>query len=394
MSGLVPLGEACELVTDGTHFTPTNVGKGLPFLTVKDVSDSGLDFVNCSFISDDDYQAAREGNSAPQRGDVLFSKDGTVGKVHVVTTDRPFAVLSSLAILRPIHGEVDAAYLGHALRSPQVLDDALRKKTGSAIRRIVLADLKRVNVPLPSLPEQRRIAEVLDRAEALRAKRRAALAHLDTLTQSIFLDIFGGAGGSEMGWPLSELGALCERVIDCPHSTPVYADGPTKYPCVRTSDIQNGELVLSTTKYVEKAEYDVRVARGRPCAGDVIYCREGARFGNAARLPSGVSICLGQRMMLFRAREDLAVGEYLWAFLLSGPGLRQAMGAVAGSASPHVNIEDLIAFRVPRPPLPLQREFARRVRVVDKMKAVERRCLEETESLFSALQHRAFRGQL
>lgn len=70
-------------------------------MTVKDVTDSEMDFVNCSFITTEDYIAAKEGNSAPQKGDVLFSKDGTVGKVHVVTTNRPFAVLSSLAILRP-----------------------------------------------------------------------------------------------------------------------------------------------------------------------------------------------------------------------------------------------------------------------------------------------------
>jgi type I restriction enzyme S subunit len=136
--------EACDMVTDGTHYTPKNQGHGVPFLTVKDVTDSVLNFSTCSFIFEEDYRSAKAGNSAPQKGDVLFSKDGTAGKVHVVNTDRAFAVLSSLAILRPKHDIVDPRYLGHSLRSPAVLEDATKRKTGSAIRRIVLSDLKKV----------------------------------------------------------------------------------------------------------------------------------------------------------------------------------------------------------------------------------------------------------
>jgi hypothetical protein len=95
MRGFSTIAEACDLVTDGTHYTPTNIGTGVPFLTVKDVTDEELDFSGCSFISDEDFKAADLGNSAPKLGDVLFSKDGTVGKVHVISSERPFAVLSS-----------------------------------------------------------------------------------------------------------------------------------------------------------------------------------------------------------------------------------------------------------------------------------------------------------
>src|SRR3546814_18079400 len=84
---------------------------------------------------------AAAGSSAPILGYVLFSKDGTVGKVSIVRERRDFAVLSSIAILRPTSDLVDSEYLGHALRSPSILDPALRKKTGSAIRRIVLSEL-------------------------------------------------------------------------------------------------------------------------------------------------------------------------------------------------------------------------------------------------------------
>jgi len=110
------LAAACELVTDGIHYTPPDVGAGFPFLTVKDVGPTGIDFEGCARISEDNYNTADAGNSAPKPGDVLFSKDGTVGKVHVVEASEPFAVLSSLAILRPA-ANVNSRYLGRMLAS-------------------------------------------------------------------------------------------------------------------------------------------------------------------------------------------------------------------------------------------------------------------------------------
>ena len=208
MISVTTIESVCDLVTDGTHYTPKDVGSGIPFLTVKDVTDYNLDFCNCSFISESDYQTAKAGNSAPQKGDILFSKDGTVGKVHVVNTEKSFAVLSSLAILRPDPKLADSYYLGHVLRTQSVLDDALKRKTGSAIRRIVLADLKKVTLPLPPLTEQKRIAGILDKAEELRAKRRVALGLLDNLIQAIFLDMFGNPTTNLKGWKVHKLGDL------------------------------------------------------------------------------------------------------------------------------------------------------------------------------------------
>src|SRR5947209_1102049 len=108
----VPLEKVCSLITDGTHYTPPDIGEGVPFLTVKDMTDGGLDFSACSRISHEEYEKALEGNSAPQQGDVLFSKDGTVGKVHVVNGEPNFAVLSSIAILRPDPRIIDSNFLG------------------------------------------------------------------------------------------------------------------------------------------------------------------------------------------------------------------------------------------------------------------------------------------
>lgn len=148
----VELSGVCN-VNDGTHYTPPNTDGPFPFLTVKDMTEDGLSFSDCSWITEEEFTRAKKAKTCPESGAVLFSKDGTVGKVYVVGSDRPFAVLSSIAILRPDEKRLNSSFLGYALRSADILRDAENRKTGSALRRIILEDLKKVRIPLPSLAE-------------------------------------------------------------------------------------------------------------------------------------------------------------------------------------------------------------------------------------------------
>jgi type I restriction enzyme, S subunit len=388
VSRLVALEEACELVTDGTHYTPTNTGKGLPFLTVKDVSDYGLDFTHCSMISDHDYRVAKEGNSAPQLGDVLFSKDGTVGKVHVVTTDRPFAVLSSLAILRPLEGETDANYLGHALRSPLVLEDALSRKTGSAIRRIVLSDLKKVRIPLPRLPEQQRIAKVLDRAEALRSKRRATLAQLDTLTQSIFLDMFGDPESILGRWPTARLGELLEFMTSGSRGwAEHYAASGDLF--LRIQNVRRDELLLDDVAFV-RAPDTAEARRTRVQPGDVLLSIT-ADLGRTAVVPMGLGpTFINQHLSILRTQA--LAPRFLSAYLTSPAGQSQVLSRNRQAVKAGLNFDDIRSIVVPLPPMGEQDEFARRIRAVDRLRIGHRASLNGMDSLFRSLQLRAFAG--
>src|SRR5262249_18526514 len=105
-------------------------------------------------------------------------------------------------------------------------------------------------------------------------------------------------------------------------------------------------------------------------------------------------LCLGQRMMLFRPRPAVTVTEYLWAFLASPAAYRAATSSVGGSASPHVNIRDIVTFRLAVPPLRLQQDFAQQVVVVDKLRSAYQDSAVKLDTLFTSLQHRAFRGEL
>jgi len=173
------LSAVCQLITDGSHFSPTTTKSGLPYVTVRDISDGRINISAAARISIESFEELERSGCRPWTGDVLFSKDGTVGKVALVETSEPFVVLSSLAILRPEASVVLPAYLAYCLQSLDFQREATGQKTGLAIKRVVLKHLKNMAVPVPPLPVQRRIVDLMTHLDShtanLRAEREALM---------------------------------------------------------------------------------------------------------------------------------------------------------------------------------------------------------------------------
>jgi type I restriction enzyme S subunit len=158
------LENVCYEITDGSHFSPKTQDSGYPYITVRDIDKDQIDFENCKFIGKSDFSSLLKNGCKPNKGDILFSKDGTVGKVALVNQERDFVILSSLAILRPDNRLIDSTFLKYVLKSSRFLNEAVGKKTGVAIRRIILRNLKAIHIPVPPLLEQKRIVAILDEA--------------------------------------------------------------------------------------------------------------------------------------------------------------------------------------------------------------------------------------
>lgn len=131
-----------------------------------------------------------------------------------------------------------------------------------------------------------------------------------------------------------------------------------------------------------------------PRSGDVLYSREGARFGHAAIIPDGVNACLGQRMMLFRVNGHAATSAFFWATMSSSAVFRRAQAEVGGSASPHINVKAIRNFRVVRPPLALQRKYSDIYRHAVSARSRQLAGTMGSATLFASLVDRAFSGRL
>lgn len=389
---LVELQNVCTLITDGTHYTPPDMGDGIPFLTVKDVSDSGLDFESSSKIAREEYVKADQGNSAPKVGDVLFSKDGTVGKVHVVKESREFAVLSSLAILRP-NSSLNSDYFGYVLKSKSTIEQASKNKTGSALRRIILSDLKRIKIPLPPLAEQKRIAVILDKADAIRRKRQQAIQLADDFLRAVFLEMFGDPVTNPKGWEVKPLKDLAHKIGS--GSTPrggsesYQADGIS---LIRSLNIHDNEFKFKDLAFIDDEQAE-RLSNVVVEENDVLLNITGASVCRCAIVPSEVLPArVNQHVCIIRPKTNI-YPSYLLHLLISQPYkqmLLQMSGA--GATREALTKQQIENLQIATPPVSEQEKFEKvRVSLNSLIKNAQN---FDSHALFKSLSQKAFSGQL
>lgn len=324
-------------------------------------------------------------------GTLVMSFKLTIGKLGFL--GEPMGTNEAIAALKPNgDAKIDARYLFHYLSNFEfdgLLDRAAKGRTLNKEK------LKRVIIRFPQkIEEQRRIAAILDKADTVRRKRERALVMANDFLNSMFLEMFGDPNSNIHRFKLATVESICELITDCLHTTPNHFDEPNAYPSIRSSELQDGYIDLSSAKYVSEAEYHARIQRYRPSVGDTIYCREGARFGNVGIIPEGMTPCLGQRTMLLKANIKVATPEYLWSVMRSQATVRQAEEVVGGAASPHVNIKDIRKFKCTLPPLEVQMRFSKVCQNVFRLRVRLIRQVKEAGQLFSALSQSAFRGEL
>jgi type I restriction enzyme S subunit len=303
-------------------------------------------------------------------------------------------------VIRAQRSKLDPRYLVHFLRQERIRKEGERKMTGSAgQRRVPEHFLANLPIRLPPLPEQRRIAEILDKADALRAKRRAALAQLDTLTQSIFLDMFGDPVANERNWPTGVVG---DFVAGFESGKNLVADDEDdtrslyrvlKVSAVTSLDYRPDQSKALPAGYEPPTSHIVR-------AGDLLFSR------------ANTSELIGATAYVFSTPPNMVLPDKLWRFvwhyepradphfvrfLFRQPKFRREIARRASGTSgsmKNISQDKVLTIRTGIPQLTLQREFARRVVVVEKLKAVKRAALAERDALFASLQHRAFREKL
>ena len=311
-------------------------------------------------------------------GDILVGMDG----VFNVAKWKGEPAYLNQRVCRIIPNEtIDADFLFYFI--PTALKKIENETAFVTVKHLKAKQLNAVVVPDVPIEEQKKIAAQLNVITDLIFLRQRQAEKLDELVKARFVEMFGVA--------YSEVIAedVCERIVDCPHSTPKYDESELKYPAIRTSEIQDGQIEWSSMKYVGVNEYERRVKRLIPEAGDIVYAREGT-YGDCVILPEGHHFCLGQRTMLFRPNYTLCNSEYLHAVLRSAAVKYQADMSNAGSTVPHVNVSDAKRFHFPLPPLSLQNAFATFVHEVDREKERIQRSAALLETLKRSLMQQYF----
>jgi len=192
-----------------------------------------------------------------------------------------FSGICSTDILPILPGpNLDRSFLCYFLRQPSMVEYANSRAVGINLPRLAPSILAGFQMPLPPMAEQRRIAEILDGAEALRAKRRTALAQLDCLIQSLFLDLLGDPVVNPKGWSSNELGSLSQKITDGEHLNPVFSQ--SGMPIVMAGDVREDGVELGKTKMVEWELGNKFRKKCNPETGDLLLVSRGRLLeGNA-----------------------------------------------------------------------------------------------------------------
>ena len=279
-------------------------------------------------------------------------------------------------------GNVDDRFMHHLLRSPPLIAEYGARSKGIRPSQWDLPwdEFASIKVHLPTLEEQRAIADYLDietaRIDALISKKCRLIELFDERRATyVATAVVAGLGNRDdlvdtgnhhvprlpRGWRLMRLRHVVEQIIDTPHKTAPVVDDK-EYLVVRTSNVKTGRLVFDDARYTDRAGWIEWNRRGEPRPGDVMFTRE-APAGEACVVPAGVPLCIGQRMVLFWVNPAAACGEWIVHSIYSGPAQRFIENLSNATTVAHLNMSDIHDIPIAVPNLDEQQRILARIRM-------------------------------
>ena len=388
------LGELCDV---GIGRTPARDrqeywGPGSPWLSIADMN-QGRDLdATAETITD---LAIKECNCRlVPTGTVLLSFKLSIGKVGI--TRRPLFTNEAIAAL-PIKdtSKIIPDFLYWALRSIDLKRGLDRAAKGLTLNR---DKLLRIRIPIPPLSEQRRIAEILDRADALRAKRRAALARLDTLTQSIFLEMFGDPQAHR--WSMSTIASVTAPIDNAIRTGPfgsqlLHSEFTDEGIAVLGIDnVVKNEFRWAQRRHISEAKYH-QLVRYTVRPGDVLITIMGT-CGRCAIVPDDIPTAINTKhLCCITLDHTKCLPVFLHAYFLRHPIARRYLAQKAkGAIMDGLNMGIIKEMPIPLAPIALQEELGRKLTALIRLKSQAEHFEDECNELFISLQQRAFRGEL
>jgi len=324
-----------------------------------------------------------------KRDDVLIARYGaSLGKI---LSGKEGAYNVALAKTIPDTARLDKTYLKFYLRSDFFQNFLRNVGTRAAQAGFNRGDLSELSLPLPPLPIQKQIAAVLEKADNLRQQSQQMEQELNSLAQSVFLDMFGDVVSNEKGWNLFRFGEVCSSQLGKMLSSKAKAgESPKKYlrnANVRWRKIETDDLLEMDFNEKEQKKFTLQ-------PGDLLVC-EGGEVGRCAIWQGQMSECYYQKA-LHRVRVDkkLLTPEYVQEYLYWMAKLGGLSASVSEVTFSHLTADKLAKLPIPIPPLELQQRFVQIVNAVTHDMSSRLAEREYYDELFNSLMQRAFKGEL
>lgn len=289
-------------------------------------------------------------------------------------------------VLRPKPG-VDINFLCRLLERYDVtrfINGATRQKLNKGIA-------EQIPIAFPSLDEQRRIAAILDKADAIRSKRQESIRLTEEFLRSTFLEMFGDPVTNQKRWESVKLEQLCSKITDGTHKTPTYVESGVIF--ISAKNIKKYRLDWNDVKYITSEEHEFLTKRCKAEFGDILLSKSGS-IGAAAKVRVNYEFSLFESLALIKYIRNKVNGDYLQHYLNSDHMKRRYVSDTKGLAIRHLHLNEIRNIDVLLPPLNLQNQFSDIINSVESTSAKQVSTNCSFNELFESLTHRAFRGEL
>lgn len=351
-------------VRDGTHDSPKYVDDGFPLITSKNLINGSVDFENVNFITETDYHSINK-RSKVDEGDILYSMIGSIGNFAIVNFEPRFAI-KNVALIKFKNSKLSSKYFIHYIKSNEFTTQIEKQSKGGTQKFVTLKILRNIQVPLPSLPQQQKIANILDTADALRQNDKALVAKYDELIQALFLDMFGDVISNSKNWNSKRFEEIIslKRGYDLPNN-----------------DRITGNIPVVASTGVVGFHNESKVKGG---------CVVTGRSGSIGKVQLITVDCWPLNTSLYGYKTFNNNLVYLKYFVSYFRIERFSHGAGVPTLDRKLVHKEL----APIPPLELQNQFADRVALIEEQKAIAQASLIKSEELFNSLLQKAFKGEL
>jgi len=398
MKHCFPYRQIGDVVSDVITWNPVRDGHNQ---LIRYIDLSSID-QNTKVIHPNEPIVAREAPSRARQlvqvGDILVSTvRPNLNGVATVDEGLDGATASTgFCVLRPNKRELDEAYLFHWVKTPEFVSDMVRKSTGASYPAVSDRIILESKIPLPPIAQQKRIAAILDRAEELRSLRRQALGALDAIVQSIFIEMFGG---SAKRFDIVKIEDVADKSKYSLSSGPFGSNLTSKHyvergvPILRGLNVTSDRLSLEHLKFLSESKAK-ELSRSEVKPGDVVIVAVGSS-GLAYEIPESLPrAIMSQNFNKITPDSKKVDKTYLTYCFNSLTTQDQVKQKTTDTVRTFFSLTKLKTIQIPLPPLPLQKEFTRRIEAIEQLKATHRESLAHLDALFASLQHRAFRGEL
>ncbi|HPJ15303.1 MAG TPA: restriction endonuclease subunit S, partial [Spirochaetota bacterium] len=310
----------------------------------------------------------------------------TCGSVHI---SEPKSYINGNAMaLDEMSDKVDIGYL-YFFFLKRGFNDAI---SGSAQPQITRQGLSDIQIPLPPLSEQKRIAVILDKADALRRKDDELLKKYDELAQSIFIDMFGDPVKNEKGWEVKKLGEICTKITDGTHDTPARLRSGIKF--ITGKHIRPYLIDYDNSDYVTEEVHSEIYRRCNPEFRDILYTNIGVNYATAAMNIVTYEFSM-KNVALLKYNRSLVYGRYL-EYLLNNEHFKNVLRKQTdiGGAQQFLSLGQINFISIPIPSLELQKRFEDKIEFIINIKNKSIPVQDYGKMLFQSLLQQAFKGEL